>query len=552
MQCLSRCSLPLVLACLSLVVCPAAHGGVYRVYSCKTPAGAVAPTDGWSAFSVAPLTTPVNGCSGGGPLTLALNASTHNPAGHSLMTWRWDAPAGTSIASYRVWRTVTLTAVSEPNATPVAFVARPVNVLSGAYVPDGCRAAPDGCFGLGGSPGILPGNLLQEDLGAVGQVDRWHINVDCGGVDGYWCVPRPTGQPMAVASVYAAEFSLRDADAPKVSNQTGRVLGASGVHSGLEQLSFTATDAASGMYRALLEVDGKVSKTTSLGANDGRCVDAGVDASTPYEFLYREPCEKSVQHDFVIDTRTIPDGTHSVKVLVEDASGNRTSAWSTPDFVVRNAGEPSTGFGATGSGSGGGGATAMPCAGTSNGLTARFTRNASRTITVKYGQALTVGGRGPAGAGIDVFHVRGSKVTPLGATAAAANGTFTDRIPTRYGNGTIRLCGPGLVADLNLKVKAAVSLKVRISRNGLVRYSGRVPTGQIPKGGKIITVQGKAGPSWQTFALRRTDKKGRFKGRYRLRVVVRGARLKFRVRVPSEAGYPFVGVVGKAQTKRVR
>ncbi|MBJ7518256.1 MAG: hypothetical protein JHC84_01050 [Solirubrobacteraceae bacterium] len=244
-------------------------------------------------------------------------------------------------------------------------------------------------------------------------------------------------------------------------------------------------------------------------------------------------------------------------MLVEDAAGNRSTVWSNPEFLVRNAPGPSAGAssgagpgGMAGAGGAGGGTGAAACAGT--GLSARFAKNDASRLTVSHGQRFSVKGRAPANTDIDVFHVRGSKVTALGSVRTSASGTFTERFRAGQGNGTIRLCGPGVAKSLTLRVKAKVSLKVRISNWGLVRYSGRVAGGNIPRGGKIITIQGKAGPSWQTFALRRTDKKGRFKGRYRLRVVRPGSKLKFRVRVPSEAGYPFVGVVSKAQTKRVR
>lgn len=369
----------------------------------------------------------------------------------------------------------------------------------------------------------------------------------------------PRAGVMSLAQVHAAEFTLRDPEGPVVSTVSGRVTSAT-THAGNEIISFAATDAVSGVYRSLLEIDGRLLRATVVNDNDGRCADAGVDPDTPYEFLYREPCRKSVQHDLALDTRTLTDGTHSVRVLVEDAAGNRTSVWSSPEFEVRNAGSSAgtqAGAGArpgTGAASGGGAAAGggLACSGSPTGLAARFTRNDANRITLKHGQAFGVRGRGPANADIDVFHIRGGKITPLGSVRTSANGTYAESFRARHGNGTIRLCGPGVASSLILKVKAQVSLKVRISNWGLVRYSGRVTTGQIPKGGKIVAIQGKAGPNWQTFALRRTDRRGRFKGRYRLRVVIPGTRLKFRVRVPSEAGYPFAGVVGKAVTKRVR
>lgn len=552
-----------VVVVVTLGVAAVAVAGEYRVYSCKTPSGMVAPTDGWAADRGNSVSSePSNYCPSGGPLVAELNRSFGQPANTGIVTWGWSAPSGASIAAYRIWRSANVLSAGEPNATPWVFSARPLNQATGTYIVDNCVSAA-GCSGLGSSsPGLAPASLLAEDLRSMGPVTAWFINAACGGITGQYCMPR--AGVMSLAQVHAAEFTLRDPEGPTASNQTGRMTGSTS-HSGIEVLSFSAADAVSGVYRVFLEIDGKTVRTAAVDANDGRCADAGVDPATPYEFLYREPCRKSVQYDLSLDTRTLTDGTHALKVSVEDASGNRTSVLSAPEFVVKNAG---TGAGTGGSGgadgtgsagaaagggtNGGGGVTASACNLSAGGITARFTRTDATRVTVRHGGAFTIKGRAPANADIDVFHVRGSKITALGSVRTTAGGTFRDTFRARHGGGAIQLCGPGVATSLTLRVKAKVAFRVKLSRYGLVRYSGRVATGQIPKGGKIVAIQGKAGSSWQTFALRRTDRKGRFKGRYRLRVVIPGTKLKFRVRVPSEAGYPFVGVVSKSVTKRVR
>lgn len=534
-----------LLVLMSPVLETAAMAGEYKVYSCKTPSGMVAPTDGWTGSRGASVfSDPVDACRTGGPLVAELNRNHSQPANSALVTWGWSAPPGAAIAAYRVWRNAFVLSAGEPAATPFAFITRPVNDATGANVADYC-AAGYGCLSLGASgPGLSPANLLAEDLRTFTPVTNWYINAGCGGVNGEYCFPR--SGVMSLAQVHAAEFTLRDPEAPIASDVTGRLTSAT-AHSGTELVSFRATDSVSGVYRAHLEVDGKIVRTTVVDSNDGRCADAGVDPGSPYEFMYRVPCKKSVQHDVAVDTRTLSDGTHNVRVLVEDAAGNRTSVWASPEFVVQNGTAAAAGAPA------GVGPKAQPtCANGSGALGASFTRNDARRLTLTHGSAFGIRGRGPANADIDVFHVRGGKTSALGSVRASASGSFAKRFRARHGSGTIRLCGPGVATALTLRVKAKVSLKVRLSRGGMVRYSGRVATGQIPKGGKIVAIQGKAGPNWQTFAIRRTDRNGRFKGRYRLRVVIPGRKLKFRVRVPSEAGYPFVGVVGKSVTKRVR
>lgn len=548
----------------------------YRVYSCKTPSGMPAPTDGWTATTgQAAYSTPQDNCGSGGALIAELNRQHAQPVATGAVTWVWAAPLGATIVGYRVWRSANALSVGEPGASPAVFVARPVNNAIAPYLAEEC-VADAGCPARGsGALGLAAPNLLSEDLRAVPGVNRWYINAACTGTVGQYCTARDS--VMAIARVHGAEFTLRETDAPAVTDVEGRATG-SATHTAVEPLLFTATDQTSGVYRAIVEVDGKVQRTTVLDDNGGHCADAGVDATTPYEFLYREPCPKTIRHELPIDTRLFADGTHSLRVHVEDAAGNRALVWSTTDFTVDNevgatppvvigtaAPAPVTGTtvrpAATPgvAGDRGGASTSRPqpgdsCASAagSTPLSARFASNDARTLIVSHGQAFSIAGRGPANTNLQIVHVRGSRTTSLGTVRTSATGTFARRLTARRGNGAIRLCASGARATLSLRVRAKVSFAVRITRGGLVRYSGRVSTGSIPRGGKIVAIQGHAGRSWQTFALRRTNAQGRFSGRYRLRVVWPGAKLRFRVRVPSEAGYPFLGVVGKALTRRVR
>ena len=105
---------------------------------------------------------------------------------------------------------------------------------------------------------------------------------------------------------------------------------------------------------------------------------------------------------------------------------------------------------------------------------------------------------------------------------------------------------------LALKVKASVKLAVKL-KGVTATYTGRVLAGAMPRGGKLVIVQGRAkGGSWQTFASRRAGKSGSFKGKYRLKVRRPGKQLQFRVRVLSESGWNFTGVTSKAVTRRVK
>jgi hypothetical protein len=106
----------------------------------------------------------------------------------------------------------------------------------------------------------------------------------------------------------------------------------------------------------------------------------------------------------------------------------------------------------------------------------------------------------------------------------AANGTFTYRASSKAGSRSVqflyRYQRQGVVVaqtTLALTIRPRVELSVKL-RGTVATYRGRVRAGAMPKGGKLVIVQGRAkGASWQTFASRHASKKfGSFKGRYRL------------------------------------
>ena len=78
-----------------------AQAGRYHVYSCRTPTGEVAPTDGWSGS--VPTGGPyddyaLNTCAQGGALVAALGDASPHTALVDQATWAFAAPAGETIA----------------------------------------------------------------------------------------------------------------------------------------------------------------------------------------------------------------------------------------------------------------------------------------------------------------------------------------------------------------------------------------------------------------------------------------------------------------------
>ncbi|MDO8185806.1 hypothetical protein Q5424_01005 [Conexibacter sp. JD483] len=124
--------------------------------------------------------------------------------------------------------------------------------------------------------------------------------------------------------IYGGRMSLFDTSDATVTNVSGS-LATETVLRGTEGVAFTATDVGSGIYRAVLEVDGNVIERKVIDTNAGRC--ATLSSTDDYVFSSAVPCKLSVgSGNVTFDTTKAPEGIHAIRVLVEDASGNQTTA----------------------------------------------------------------------------------------------------------------------------------------------------------------------------------------------------------------------------------
>ena len=72
-----------------------------------------------------------------------------------------------------------------------------------------------------------------------------------------------------------------------------------------------------------------------------------------------------------------------------------------------------------------------------------------------------------------------------------------------------------------------------------VTFTGRLRTKPIPRGGKLMEVQAFFRSRWRTFSTVRSDARGRWRFSYRFGGTTGLIRYRFRVLIPTEAGYPF-------------
>jgi hypothetical protein len=513
----NRVQLLALLACTiaaAMAITDSAMAGTYVIRNCNVPGEtgrAIGPWH-WDP-STAGGTFGHDECASGGGF--GINAGTM-PWGYSTGV-TLETPPAIAIRRTRLWLVVRLRSTGSSLFS---------NVVSG----NANTANPVDLFGSPGgstlaSPYVSP--LLASDT------HIYLVLIGCAGGTGEPC----TAIDSNVLDIRGVETTLEE-NTPPAASLGGGELVSDGPQAGIRQVSYASQDQESGVARVSVIVG-----TTVVGTSDfaSECAYASLAA-----------CPQSRGGSIAADTRKVPDGIYPVSLRVTDAAGNVVSTQAAKAINVIN-GAASTAGSSPSAGEAPAGAK----------MTASFAANRRSKLTVAYGQRVVVRGR-----------VRDADGTPLGgatvdveertASNSASDAPTTVKTdPTglfvyRAGVGPSRTLvftyrgGPVLVNRLTLRVKASASLHVAL--NGIVvRYSGKVQSRPLPRRGKLVEVQGRApGGGWKTFATRRTTRDGVFSGTYRLRVHRPGVHLQFRVRLPSERGYPFVGHTGAPVTRRVR
>jgi hypothetical protein len=98
-------------------------------------------------------------------------------------------------------------------------------------------------------------------------------------------------------------------------------------------------------------------------------------------------------------------------------------------------------------------------------------------------------------------------------------------------------------ARFRLRVRASSSIDVSrtMVHNGqAVVFTGRIASRPLPPSGKLIEMQAHFRGRWRTFSTVRTDQGGLWRFPYRFGATLGRVTYRFRARLPSEGGYPFV------------
>ena len=202
------------LAGLSLVAPDVSAAGRYDVHGCRLPDGTQIAADGWRPLTTSSGSGASTGCGGNGGLSAWLDPYTDVPASQTA-GWVFDAPANTTIESYTLHRSATMTQAENEEYGRVLWFFHDAPIYDGTpsvYAQDAC-AAKAGCTGRG-----VPSQPLSSAnaFGLSGQrVLRLIYIARCEGVT-------PCRAATSNFTIWASRIGLSDPHVPRFVREPSR------------------------------------------------------------------------------------------------------------------------------------------------------------------------------------------------------------------------------------------------------------------------------------------------------------------------------------------
>jgi hypothetical protein len=537
-----------------LTLCHGAQARVFRVYTCTIidEQRALGPTigyanarSGWELGSSSLATASFNDqCPVGSPFSVRV-AGLPMAAGQNIWA-RWTAAAGTRLVRIAVtWSADSDLRPGRGQGTGQFTAATDQQTLLTQNSPFSVW------FGIVGVPSFQPSIVAASSFEF-----RFTCLDQCA-----------TGTVETVeARVWDARFDVDD-PSPPVGGLTGPATDAQ-TWSRVMGFGLNAADVGGGLFRAVVEVDGADALAVPLGDSAGTCRDIASDPSVN-GFAAAQPCPLRIDNGSLdVDAGKLPQGQHAVRVLLEDAAGNRTPIFGpvTRNITSSEAIGPGSDPALRGAANGDGASDRVR-------LTAHWGRRGSRTLLVsRFGRTHVVRGRlrtadgAPiANAAIDVV----SKTTAVNARELGkhngpltrSDGSWFVVLPRSVSSREVTFRYRSHVNDtiasattsVRLRVRAGLRLAIhprRARRGQAIHFSGRLLGGPLPRGGKQVVLMARASRgAWVRFNVVRTDRRGHFRAVYRFQQS--GAALyRFRALSLSEAAYPYLA--GGSNIVRVR
>jgi hypothetical protein len=518
---------PLALAVLVLLAWPSApaSAGTYDVWSCAGPNWTPAPIAGWKPVSNG-APPPANLCDTRQGLRAELQPTAVAAGGTA--GWWFEAPPGTTIAAYELYRSARSGAYGGAGHRVYALYHDEPLFEPTVFLFEYCTQSLQGCNTVGdpGAPGVAdPDNAVSR---AGLRIRRLIVRMEC------YSAECPAADPPGALTIGRGRIALADDAAPVLSAASGPLLAPGAVLDGPQGVTASANDVGGGVQRFEVIVD---------GAAVGREEMVGRHPSCREPYVALTPCPPSESVSFAFDTATIPNGRHRIQIAAVDAAGNRTLS-TAADVTIAN--------GATPNGAG---------ASRSARLSARFAGRGGRDrARVAFGRTRPVRGqlvdgqrRPIADARLEVIATPrqpGAQPKQEGVVTTNANGRFRytpRRGPSRRLDFAYRAFSldpePSATEALALDVHAGVRLAVRPRRTtsrGTIRFHGRLLGGPGRAGVQVtLYAVGRQARSRVPVTVLHTGASGRFRFRYRFLRTFAPFTYRFLARVDRQRGYPY-------------
>lgn len=509
---------------LALMLACGANAGTYTIDNCPSAPGANGNPGPWTVFG-APQNTK-GSCSGGPGDFIGPLGGSMSPGEVDGVQVAVPSGSGITIREAKVWWYV-------PHQISGAdtFAIAGVNAggVEEADTPKSSTSTPDDF--------VLPSSTTELTLA------DYCSNDDAGA----GCVFGAGENPDL--ELLGAQLTLADSNPPSGSVTGGALAGAGSV-SGTQSLSYDAHDGDSGVRLVQLRVDG------ALAAENNYATSCSYT-----EFL---ACPASESSTITWNTASVPDGEHTLEVIVEDAAQN-TSVIYDGTITTQNTTAAISSLGAPpGPGTSGTGAGAVAgftaSAGAANGTNAsenaqlrlgarsRITRTFAHRALRLTGRLLGSDGQPIDGATLDVAQqVAGGALKLIANAKTGADGDFAVSVPPGPSR-TVEVAYRAFSTDTSYAAQAQIEETVRAGvqlritprhtgSEGTITLSGRVD-GPVPSQGMIVDLLVHYRGRWEPFRTPRTDAAGRFEVAYQFEGGI--GRFPFRAEVPAgQTGFPF-------------
>lgn len=303
-------------ACLAMMLALAgrAQAGEWVQVSCINPNQSAASSQGWTSFITGSPGYGSNNstsCDPSSPMYAILSSAAAAPvgAGENL---QYTPPGGSTLTGGNVDLSMLANGHGyDASGTAVAYT--PEFAYDGGSVFFQCAA--------GLSPCADGGNEFTGILALpTGRGGNLYIGAGCGGNSGASCDEGASQGAWALVDIWWAELTLENDATPAASNIAGTLLQPGARAS--SELTLTASDPdGPGVYQLTVQIDGQNLYSGTPDSNGGACAPVG-EQDGALMFDHAQPCKQNESLDIPIDTTSLPDGQHTLKVTVTDAAGN--------------------------------------------------------------------------------------------------------------------------------------------------------------------------------------------------------------------------------------